>query len=72
MFKDTLTSVRRFLARRRGDCIGAMLSGYAFISLAPGTESPEAFRWLGVPLLIVGAALTTIVVAFPLERKTSP
>ena len=71
MFKDTLIGVRRFLTKRRGDCFGAMLSGYLFIALAPGTESPEAFRMLGIPLLVVGAALSAFVVAFPANRKSS-
>lgn len=67
--KVTLIGVRRFLERRRGDCIGAFLAGYLFIALAPTTESPEAFHLLGLPLLIAGAALTATTVAFPLKQR---
>lgn len=71
MFKDTLIGVRRFLTKRRGDCFGALLSGYLFIALAPTTDSPEAFRMLGLPLVIVGALLSVLVLAFPVNRKPS-
>lgn len=69
MFKDNLTDLRRFLTKRRGDCLGALLSGYLFIALAPGTESPEAFRMLGIPLLVVGAALSIAALVFPVDPK---
>nr|WP_250807218.1 hypothetical protein [Neorhizobium tomejilense] len=69
MFKDTLIDVRRFLTKRRGDCFGAMLSGYLFIALAPGVEQPDAFKMLGIPLLLVGALLSAVAVTFPVHEK---
>lgn len=63
--KGTLIDVRRFITRRRGDCFGALAAGYIFIALAPGTEDPAAFHILGVPMLIAGAILSAIAVAFP-------
>lgn len=71
MLKDAFIGARRFLTRRRGDCFGAMLAGYTFIVLAPKAEVPDAFRLIGIPLLIAGAIVSAIVVAFPFNEENS-
>lgn len=68
--KATLIDVRRLITRRRGDCFGALLAGYLFIALAPGTEDPAAFHMLGFPMMIAGAILSAIAVAFPVKQDT--
>jgi len=65
MLEAVSDRVRLLITKRRGDCFGAMLSGYAFVALAPSTEDPGAFRLIGLPLLVIGAALSAIAVAFP-------
>lgn len=69
--KDTLIDVRRFITKRRGDCFGALVAGGLIIVLAPGTADPSAFRILGVPMLLAGAILSAIAVAFPAKQDTS-
>jgi hypothetical protein len=66
--KSTLIDVRRLVTRRRGDCFGALVAGFMFIALAPGTEDPTAFHILGAPLLVAGAILSVIAVAFPAKQ----
>lgn len=43
------------VARRRGDCVGALVAGALLVRLAPEAENPEAIRMIGAPLAVLGA-----------------
>jgi hypothetical protein len=64
MLKGHLLDLQRFLARRRGDCFGAVAAGLFFVRVAPNTESAEAFGLLGTTLALTGAALSLVAVGF--------
>lgn len=65
VLEAVLKTSHRFIVRRRGDCLGALVAGFVFTMLAPGSEDPTAFRMLGVPLLLVGAALSALSLVLP-------
>jgi hypothetical protein len=54
--------VAAFLARRIGDCLGAIAAGLTCVVISVRSPQEEAFIFLGIPLLVLGAVATTIAI----------
>lgn len=64
-----MKTIAAFLARRIGDCLGAIAAGLLAFVISVRSPDEEAFIYLAIPLLVLGLLSTAIALTHKVENR---